>query len=82
MTNICELLINTVMYDKPKMLTGLNQKVRGRLLFILFESTRTLRPPVERQGLTHLVTHTKHGKPVSLPLGAGKPQGMLLAVRV
>ncbi|HFX7245141.1 TPA: hypothetical protein ACIGUS_005050, partial [Escherichia coli] len=27
MVNICELLINIVIPDKPKMLTGLNQKV-------------------------------------------------------
>lgn len=39
-------------------------------------------PPAKRQGLTHFVTHAKHGKPVSLPLGAGEPQGTLLAVRV
>lgn len=32
MTNISELLINVVRIDKPKMLTGLNQKVCGRLL--------------------------------------------------
>lgn len=44
--------------------------------------TRTSRPPAERQGLTHLVTHAKHGKPVSPPHGAGRPQGMLLVVRV
>jgi hypothetical protein len=30
MVNICELMINSVIVDKPKMLTGLNQKVRGR----------------------------------------------------
>jgi hypothetical protein len=29
MGNICELLINVVILDKPKMLTGLNQKVSG-----------------------------------------------------
>jgi hypothetical protein len=31
MTNTCELPINAVTNDKPKMLTGLNQKVCGRL---------------------------------------------------
>ncbi len=31
MTNVSELLINVVRINKPKMLTGLNQKVRGRL---------------------------------------------------
>lgn len=36
MTNESELLLNTVMNDKPKMLTGLNQKVCGRLPFYPF----------------------------------------------
>jgi hypothetical protein len=30
MVNICESLINVVINDKPKMLTGLNQKVHGQ----------------------------------------------------
>jgi hypothetical protein len=29
MRNICELLINVVIFDRPKMLTGLGQKARG-----------------------------------------------------
>jgi hypothetical protein len=29
MCNICELLINVVRVDRPKMLTGLNQKGKG-----------------------------------------------------
>jgi len=32
MTNECELLINAVMNDKPKMLKGLNQKVHSWLI--------------------------------------------------
>jgi hypothetical protein len=28
-TNTCELLINVVSFDKPNVLTGLNQKVCG-----------------------------------------------------
>ncbi|EDH6599062.1 hypothetical protein CB467_22750 [Salmonella enterica subsp. enterica serovar Goverdhan] len=31
MVNLCELLINVVIPDKPKILTGLNQKVCDRL---------------------------------------------------
>ena len=31
MVNICESLINVVINDKPKMLTGLNQKVSGQV---------------------------------------------------
>ena len=29
MRNICELLLNVVMFDRPKMLLGLGQKARG-----------------------------------------------------
>jgi hypothetical protein len=33
-----ELLINVVKFDKPKMLSGLNQKVRGRMLLLTLEA--------------------------------------------
>ena len=35
MTNICELLINFVKENKPKMLIGLDQKVYSRLISLL-----------------------------------------------
>ena len=38
MTNANELPINVVKFDKPKMLTGLNQKVCGRLLPLTLEA--------------------------------------------
>ena len=38
MINANELLINVVKFDKPKMLTGLNQKVCGRLLPLTLEA--------------------------------------------
>ena len=31
MTNICELPLNAVIVNRPKLLLGLNQKVRGRI---------------------------------------------------
>lgn len=37
MVNICELLLNIVIPDKPKMLTGLNQKVSGWLSLSILE---------------------------------------------
>ena len=39
--NRCELLINTVMIEVPKLLTGTNQKVRGRLLRLDFGVRRS-----------------------------------------
>jgi len=53
MANESELLINVVNGDKPNMLIGLNQKVRGRILFWLMRVHGHLRPPADRQGLTH-----------------------------
>ncbi|AGB73782.1 hypothetical protein RTCIAT899_PB02810 (plasmid) [Rhizobium tropici CIAT 899] len=38
MINANELLINVVKFDKPKMLTGLNQKVCGRMLLFTLEA--------------------------------------------
>lgn len=53
MTNICELLINVVMSEKPKVLTGFNQKVRDglRLLYLGVHGHQT--SPANRQGLNH-----------------------------
>nr|CCE21200.1 hypothetical protein HUS41_pII0050 [Escherichia coli] len=47
--NTCELLINTVIGNRPKMLTGLNQKVRGPVATSRTGSTWAQRPPVKRQ---------------------------------
>ncbi len=39
MRNICELLINVVICDRPKMLTGLGQKARGMVGVFVFHFT-------------------------------------------
>lgn len=38
--NICELLINLVTIEKPKLLLGFNQKVHGRLIRLTIGSRR------------------------------------------
>jgi len=55
MENRCELLINVVRIDKPKVLVGLNQKVRGRDSTLLTRATQPMIPSAERQLLTHPV---------------------------
>ena len=56
MGNISELLINVVILNKPKVLLGLNQKVRGGMVRGLFiPSTHSRTPPAKRQALTHRV---------------------------
>ena len=63
MRNICELLLNVVNLDRPKVLTGLDQKVRGMVGMLLFRPTRSTIPPANRQTLTHRVKLAELGKP-------------------
>jgi len=51
MTNGSEPLINAVTDDKPKILTGLNQKVRGWSRGSRAFLPQTLQPPAYRRGL-------------------------------
>ena len=69
MTNRSELLINAVTDAKPKMLTGLNQKVRGWGRSSRTFLPQTVEPPADRRGLTHRGTQTERGKPVVSPEG-------------
>ena len=55
MENGCELSVNVVMIDKPKVLIGLNQQVRGMDSTLLTRATQPAIPSAERQLLTHLV---------------------------
>ena len=63
MSNICELLINVVKYDKPKVLEGLNQKVRGKVEVLYVHLTQSIIPSAKRQALTHRIELAEHGKP-------------------
>jgi hypothetical protein len=69
MRNIRELLINVVKVNRPKMLTGLNQKVRGMDEVFACHFTRSMIPPADRQTLTRRVKAAEHGKPNCLHLG-------------
>jgi hypothetical protein len=63
MNNACELLINVVTKNKPKVLKGLDQKVRGMVKALYNRFRQSMIPPAERQVLTHLVKSAEHGKP-------------------
>jgi hypothetical protein len=82
MANISELLVNVVIMERAQDADRLEPKGTWSVALLNSGGTRTKGPPAERQGLTHFVTWVKHGKPVPLPVGAGKPQGKLKAVRV
>ena len=70
MGNTCELLINVVMWKKPKVLIGLDQKVRGMDRVLYIHPTQSMIPSAERQALTHPVKSAEHGKPNCLRLRA------------
>ena len=83
MVNRCELLINVVNRDKPKMLTGLSQKGKGSGMDAPNSSITDKEPPAKRQDLTHTGTCTERGKPVGLPdIRESEPQGALMGLRV
>ena len=75
MVNRCELLINVVNKDKPKMLTGLGQNGKGSGMDAPNSSITDDEPPAERQDLTHTGTCTERGKPVGLPKGKASRKG-------
>ena len=72
MRNICELLINAVNDDRPKVLTGLDQKVRGMVGAVRCCPTRTTIPQTNRQTLAHRVEEAEQGKPNHLHECYGK----------
>ena len=45
--------LNVVRSNKPKTLTGLSQKARGRVEEFSYLSTQTKTPPAKRRDLTH-----------------------------
>ena len=70
MSNIRELLVNVGNQNKPKVLKGLDQKVRGMDRMLYIHPTQSMTPSANRQALTHLVESAEHGKPNCLRLGA------------
>ena len=52
MVNPGEVLLKAVRIDKPKMLSGLNQKVRGQVQGRLCSPVVDVAPPAERDDLT------------------------------
>jgi hypothetical protein len=75
MTNGRAPLINAVTDDKPKMLRGLDQKVRGWCRGSRAFLPQTVEPPAERRGLTHRGTQAERGKPVVPPQGKAHRKG-------
>ena len=64
MVNESELLINVVIGDKPKMLSGLSQKASGQDWKLQFLPIVDVAPPAKRQNLTYSGIYAERGKPV------------------
>ena len=65
--------INIVTVNKPKLLTGLDQKVCGTVASLSTGCALIMFPPVQRQVLTPAyVTQAEHGKPIVPPKQLGK----------
>jgi hypothetical protein len=76
--NFCS---SVVMWSKPKMLTGLDQKVCGKDGRVWLSPIVDIKPPAYRKGPTHSETIAKQGKPVVSPITAGAMQRTLLMLR-
>ena len=68
--------------NKPKQLTGLNQKESSRLFLSTDGIHGQKTAGVELKPKLSAVYQEEHGKPVLSPKMAGEPQGKLLAMRV
>jgi hypothetical protein len=67
MDSVCEILINVVTANKPKMLTGLPKREWSRYRRSSFSCREHKGSRRKGMGLTHSGIGTKHGKPISLP---------------
>ena len=70
--NICELLVNVVTKDKPKALTGLDQKVRGQERRLVLPLLADAVSSANRQHLPRPDICVEHGKPVLSPFLNGR----------
>jgi hypothetical protein len=81
MVNSGEVPLKAVMFNKPKVLSGLDQNGMwpgaGTQRFLAADDV----PPAERHDLTRSGTGVERGKPVALPFGEGKSQDDLTGLR-
>ena len=83
MVSECELLRNIVIFNKPKVLLGLNQNGKRVVIGVAGTDAQTKIPPVKRQDLNHLsVTQAEQVKPVYLPAGESLLQERPMGVQV
>jgi hypothetical protein len=81
-TNICELLLSVVNFNKPNVLIGLDQKVCGEEWSLNTGPSWTKHRRRRRKGPHRSEIHAEQGKPKGLPQAAGEPQGTLMVLWV
>ena len=83
MVNISEPTINLVNWTMPKMLTGMNQKVRERVFgWVQFQSKDDSSPGDSRHLTFQLSLMRNMVSPYSRPSGQSEPQGTPMGMRV
>lgn len=70
--NAGEPLLHAVRCNKPKVLTGLDQKGGGRVRGLSSPLPQTSVPPADRRGPPHRGTDAERGTPVPLPRGKAR----------
>jgi len=73
MASVCEILINVVTANKPKMLTGLPKREWSQYRRSSFSCRECRGSRRKEMDLTHSGIRTKHGKPISLPASGKRP---------
>ena len=70
MVKLTEVLLKAVSRDKPKMLSGLNQKVRGQVQGLAISPVADVAPPADRHDLNPGVDREgERSNPVVSPRG-------------
>jgi len=75
MDSVCEILINVVMLNKPKVLIGLPKRGWSRYRRWVLSCREQKGSRRKGMDLTHSGIGTKHGKPISLPQGKATCKG-------
>ena len=78
MVNVSEQPIKTVMKNKPKMLTGLNQKVSGQAQMLHVSSAMGVAPPVDKLDLNRIKSKLRNTVSPTLSLRVARPQGIAM----
>src|SRR5260370_37307636 len=73
MDSVCEILINVVTANKPKVLTGLPKRERSQYRRASVSCREYRGSRRKGMDLTHSGMETKHGKPISLPASGKRP---------